>query len=170
MNIGYFTTRMATNAGAVNQFVKHVDIGQAQWKPSAEKWSMIEVMCHLYDEERLDFRRRLELVLEDPTASWPPIDPQGWVSERNYAAQDIVEMRTLFEIERERSIAWLSGLQDPDLEAVHEHPQIGRLSAGSLLASWLAHDYLHIRQLAGLHYGYLAGIAEPHSLSYAGPW
>src|SRR5204863_3064479 len=28
----------------------------ARLKPSAESWSILEVVCHLYDEEREDFR------------------------------------------------------------------------------------------------------------------
>ncbi|HRA68003.1 MAG TPA: DUF664 domain-containing protein, partial [Caldilinea sp.] len=33
---------------------------EARLKPSAESWSILEVVCHLYDEEREDFREHLE--------------------------------------------------------------------------------------------------------------
>ena len=170
MNIGYFTTRMAKNAQAITEIVKHVSIEQALWKPTPEKWSILEVICHLYDEERYDFKKRFELMVTDPGETWPPIDPGGWMKEHRYAEQDIVEMRTLFCREREESIGWLNGMEAPDWDVTHRHPQLGELSAGSILGSWLAHDYLHIRQLSGLHYGYLEALVAPHSLSYAGPW
>ena len=35
---------------------------QAQVKPDAESWSILEVICHLYDEEREDFREHLANV------------------------------------------------------------------------------------------------------------
>ncbi|MCL4530048.1 MAG: hypothetical protein M1282_11610 [Chloroflexi bacterium] len=40
-------------------------IGQeeAQFKPTPETWSMLEVICHLYDEEREDFREHLDFIL-----------------------------------------------------------------------------------------------------------
>ena len=38
----------------------------AQVKPNAESRSILEVVCHLYDEEREDFRRRLELIFFHP--------------------------------------------------------------------------------------------------------
>ena len=43
-------------------------------------------------------------------------------------------------------------------------------SAGDLLASWLAHDLLHVRQLARLHWQYLTAAAKPFQTDYAGPW
>lgn len=41
------------------------DIGQeqAQVKPDAESWSILEVVCHLYDEEQEDFREHLDFIL-----------------------------------------------------------------------------------------------------------
>ena len=35
----------------------------ARLKPSAESWSILEVLCHLYDEERQDFREHLDFIL-----------------------------------------------------------------------------------------------------------
>ena len=170
MNIGYFTMRMARNALAIEEFVKHMDVGQATWKPAPDQWCMLDVICHLYDEERFDFRVRLESVLEDPEKEFPQFNTADWVTEHRYREQDIVEMRALFCREREKSVAWLNSIDDIDWDAAHEHPKLGRMTAGSLLASWLAHDYLHLRQLAGLQYGYLEQLAAPHPLDYAGGW
>jgi hypothetical protein len=39
-----------------------------------------------------------------------------------------------------------------------------------LLASWLAHDFLHIRQMARLHWEYLNSICPPFKTAYAGEW
>jgi hypothetical protein len=36
------------------------------WSQNPEKWSLLEVVCHLFDEEREDFRTRVKCVLEDP--------------------------------------------------------------------------------------------------------
>ncbi len=170
MNIAYYTTRLTANAYAIESFVKHTDITQALWKPKPGKWSILEVICHLYDVERFDFRPRLEYLLANPGEEWPVIDPESWVQERRYAEQDIVEMRTLFRREREHSVAWLANLETPDWGATYAHPNIGDITAGSLLASWVAHDYLHLRQMARLKYQHLATTASPHSLDYAGGW
>ena len=39
-----------------------VDAEQARWKPDADSWSILEVVCHLVDEEREDFRTRLDHI------------------------------------------------------------------------------------------------------------
>jgi hypothetical protein len=48
--------------------------------------------------------------------------------------------------------------------------QIGAMSAEMLLANWVTHDYLHMRQILSLKYGYLAQQVMPISLEYAGTW
>ena len=36
---------------------------EARVKRNAELWSILEVVCHLYDEEREDFREHLDFIL-----------------------------------------------------------------------------------------------------------
>jgi hypothetical protein len=51
-------------------------------KPNAGSWSILEVVCHLYDEEREDFREHLDFILYRQSEEWHRIDPEGWVTER----------------------------------------------------------------------------------------
>ncbi|HVQ36619.1 MAG TPA: DinB family protein, partial [Pyrinomonadaceae bacterium] len=131
--------------------------------------SILEVINHLYDEEREDFRHRLDLILTNPETPWPRIDPQTWVIERSYNERDIGASLESFLAEREKSLLWLRQLPTPNWHNRHEHPN-GVISAGDLLASWLAHDYLHVKQLTRLHWQYVNAIAEPFQTTYAGPW
>lgn len=141
---------------------------QARWKPAADKWSLLEVMHHLYDEEREDFRKRLSLVLRDPDEPWPAIDPVGWVRQRHYNAKNVNETVNNFSRERLESIQWLHALTSPDWQATHHHPKIGPMSAELLLANWLVHDLFHIRQINHLHFAWFQQSAAPVSLNYSG--
>jgi hypothetical protein len=118
----------------------------ARLKPSAESWSILEVVCHLYDEEREDFREHLDFILHRQHEEWHVIDTEGWVTQRNYNEQDFAEMQGKFFLEREQSFAWLKGLQHPDWEKTFTTPY-RIISAGEMFACWVAHDNLHIRQL-----------------------
>lgn len=40
----------------LGDFMRGVTQSEALYKPHAKSWSMLEVVCHLYDEEREDFR------------------------------------------------------------------------------------------------------------------
>lgn len=170
MNSDALIDQLEAQAGIIRELVQGVAHEQAAWKPAPERWSILEVVVHLLDEEREDFRVRLGLLLRDPKADWPPIDPQGWVTQREYAKRDLGETLKAFLKEREDSLAWLKGLESPAWDNVKTHPAAGALSAGDMLASWVAHDLLHIRQLAKLHYDYVRRLAEPYSVAYAGDW
>lgn len=138
-------------------------------RPAAGKWSMLEILCHLIDEERDDFRLRVRSTLEDPARSWPPIHPEDWARDRDYNARPAAAMRDEFERERAISMAWLRGLRAPDWEQHRVHPSLGPLRAGDLLASWVAHDVLHLRQMAAARVAHLETVSAPYSTRYAQP-
>lgn len=168
-SLAYYIERLSKNAGALENLARVGSEEQAKWKPSPEKWSILEVVNHLYDEERDDFRFRLDSLLHRPEKLWPPIDPQGWATERKYNERELDESLERFLEERRKSVEWLKEIKEPRLENIYEHPQ-GAISAGDLLASWVAHDFLHVRQLARLHWQYLNSICAPHRTAYAGEW
>ena len=169
MNLQYFIQRFSNNRGVFESLLRDVGLEQARWKPTADKWSMLEVVNHLYDEEREDFRQRLQLTLADPGQSWPPINPREWVNTRGYNDRDLAASLKNFLAERDSSLEWLRQLTDPNWQNSNEGPN-GRLSAGDLLAAWLAHDFLHIRQLARLQWQYTGELAAPYQTTYGGPW
>jgi hypothetical protein len=168
MDMDYLVTRMGHNAEAIRSLAQGVSEEQARWKPDPDSWSILEVINHLYDEEREDFRAHLDAILHHPERPWAPIAPQRWVVERHYNQRDLAQSVTSFVQERERSIAWLRGLT-PDWQAAIEAP-FGRLTAGDVFASWVAHDLLHVRQLVRLHWAYTLHLVEPYRVEYAGSW
>jgi len=170
MDLAYCRMRLEQNAAAIVALTQGVTTEQARWKPTPEEWSLLEVICHLHDEERQDFRQRLDLTLHHPETEWPPIHPSLWVTERIYNQRDLPEMVATFTHERDRSLAWLDTLSYPDWSAYHTHPVAGKMTAGDVLGAWVAHDHLHIRQLNQLHWQWLATQVAPLSLEYAGGW
>ena len=142
----------------------------ARWRPDEGGWSILEVVCHLADEEEYDFRTRVSLTLTDPNKEWPPIDPEGWALERSYNQQSFGESLERFTSLRRESVAWLRRLKNPDWMLTHAHPKFGPFRAGDILASWVAHDYLHLRQIAKRMYELANRDAGEFSSRYAGDW
>ena len=91
---------MALNAERIRALAAGVAPDAARWKPDPETWSILEVVNHLYDEERLDFRVRLDIILHRPEEPWPRIDPQGWVTERRYNERELAPSLEAFLAER----------------------------------------------------------------------
>jgi hypothetical protein len=170
ISIASAVVQLQRNAQTVNAQLSGVTSDQWRWRPSVEAWNMLEVICHLVDEEREDFRARLDRVLHRPDEPWTPIHPGVWVTERNYDARDPERMLLEFRQERARSIDWLHGLRNP-VWSQASTAGVGRPeTAGDLLAAWIAHDLLHIRQLNELHYARHAHLVQPYRIEYAGDW
>jgi hypothetical protein len=111
----------------------------------------------------------VDYTLHHPEKSWPPINPQGWVTERRYNQRDLAESMANFMEKRYKSLAWLRGLVNPEWQSTVTAP-FGRFSAGDIFASWAAHDLLHMRQLVELHWAWLVRMTDPYKVDYAGEW
>ncbi|HVM72244.1 MAG TPA: DinB family protein [Anaerolineales bacterium] len=169
MELEFLINRMARQAEAIQALALGVSDVQARWKPDPQSWSILEVINHLYDEECSDFRIRLDIILHHPGQAFPPINPQGWVSERGYNQRDLTQSVDNFLAERQKSLAWLHGLSSPDWQAFVTAP-FGNLSAGDMAAAWTAHDLLHLRQLVELHWAFTQQSVQPYQVKYAGEW
>lgn len=162
--------QLGLQAHRIEVLLSGVTDEQMRWKPSPDDWSMLEVINHLVDEEREDFRTRLDILLHRPADPWPPIDPQGWVTARAYNERDPGESLANFLIERERSLTWLRGLANPDWDSSAAAPWGAQFPAGNMAASWATHDLVHMRQLVELHYAWNLRQIAPYDGGYAGDW
>jgi hypothetical protein len=160
--------RLRMNCDVFKYLLQGVPEDQARWKPAPERWSLLEIVNHLHDEEIEDFGTRIELVLSDPARPWPPIDPEGWVVQRGYNERNFRESLSDFLAAREASLGWLNEQKSAAWGTTHHHPRMGAMSAELLLANWLAHDLFHIRQIAELQFAGLSEHVAPLSLKYSG--
>ncbi len=163
------TRQLSSNAQAIRALVGSISPEQAAWKPDPQTWCMQEVMEHVYNEERVDFRRHLQEMFSSPPRPWNGIRVE-WVNPANLrAALDG------FLDERAASLAWLQGLPSPNWDAsisasFGPDNETLTLKAGEVLTSWLEHDFLHLRQMIELHYAWAEQQAAPYSVQYAGGW
>ena len=169
MNPDQVIQRLANNLYVIKAQLQNLSLDEVTFKPAPDKWSMLEVLCHLVDEEKEDFRIRVKYVLEDPTQPLPKFNPVDWVQNRNYAGQNFENKVEEFLNERTKSIEWLESLQEPQWDNTYHHPTAGPMSAKLFLANWLAHDYIHIRQLNRLAYEFHQHRSDV-DLNYAGNW
>lgn len=160
---------LARNKLAFIELLDGISSEQYLWKPEPGAWSLLEIVCHLYDEECEDFKIRIRSILRNPKDSLPPINPSAWVHERNYLSQNYQEILYKFIQEREQSILWLQSLEKPNWENTFQHSKLGPMTANRFLVNWVAHDYLHLRQIMQRKFQYLNRQTN-ESLDYAGIW
>ncbi|HMQ74770.1 MAG TPA: DinB family protein [Flavobacteriales bacterium] len=169
MDRPHLIAQLERHASVFRHLLKDLSAEEARWRPAPEKWCPLEIICHLYDEEREDFRARLRSTLEDPEVPWPKIDPAAWVSGRRYMEKELATTLEGFLAERGASLSWLRGLDEAPWTNAYIHPKVGPVSCELLLTNWVAHDLHHIRQLINGRYAHLkAHTTVP--LDYAGTW
>jgi hypothetical protein len=164
-----FKQTLAEGASIIRSLAEGITQEEARFKPDPDTWSVLEVICHLHDEEIEDFRGHLDHILHHPADPWAGIDPQGWVKSRQYNERSLAGSLDAFLKERQKSLAWLDGLTSGNWDASITN-EFGTLSAGEMLVSWAAHDSLHIRQLNELRYARIVRLARPYEVGYAGKW
>lgn len=169
--LGRCIRQMEANAQAIRCLLDAIPAEQAAWKPNEENWSLCQVMEHLYNEERIDFRLHLREMFHQPPLAW------GGFPAEEYQYLSVIGLREGldgFLKERQASLAWLESLQNPDWDRTSTArfglEEVISLSAGEVMASWLAHDFLHIRQINELLYAWTEAASAPVSLRYAGGW
>jgi hypothetical protein len=169
LELNRFISLMAHNAQRIRVLAEEISDEQARWKPDSKSWSILEVINHLLDEEREDFRVFLDYTLHRPGQTKPKISPEAWVTERKYNERNLGESLEGFLAAREESLTWLRGLSSPDWEVTYKAPW-GPIRAGDVFAAWVAHDVLHMRQLVRLHWFYTTLEVGKYSSKYAGEW
>lgn len=169
MNVAPFRARLAATPAALAALLEALGDADARWRPDSGGWSLVEILGHLADEDELDFGRRLKLLLDDPGATWPGIDPERTVAERGHAERGLSEQLSSFASRRAESLAWLAELSELGEEPVYQHPQLGAFTPADLLANWTAHDLLHTRQILTRLWQLTRRDAGDRSLEYAGP-
>jgi len=140
------------------------------WKPPSGNWSILEIVCHLADEEVEDFRIRVRMTLENHQDAWPTIDPEAVAVSRHYQDSNIDDVLARFLDERAESVKWLKSLHDPDWFQKYQHPKFGPIQVGDVMSAWVAHDLLHTRQITKRLFEMSARDGEPFGVRYAGEW
>jgi len=145
-----------------------LDPAIARTRPARDEWAPVEILCHLRDEETEDFGARLRAVVNGES-SFVPIDPVSWVEARRYRDADTREALAALRARRRASVDYLAGIAAARLAAAIPLGKLGPLSGLDLLVAWVAHDQLHLAQLAGTLARLWASRWPEQKAEYAGP-
>ena len=159
---------LARTPSVVTGLVDGLD--DAGWiaRPVPEEWSAVEIVCHLRDEEDEDFGARVRAVVRGGE-QFTPIDPERWATERRYVAESGPRALAAFRGRRQASLGYLVTVDPARLTAAVPLANSGPLSGLDLLAAWVAHDRLHVAQLANTLARIWADRWTPLRAEYAGP-
>jgi hypothetical protein len=110
-------------------------------------WSPYDVVGHLIHGERTDWIPRVEHILRHgDTVAFPAFDREAMLTASK--GLSLAELLDTFGRLRAGSLDRLAALDltDADLSRRGLHPELGAVTLGQHLATWVAHDLNHIGQ------------------------
>ena len=114
-----------------------------------ETWSLYDIVGHLIHGERTDWMTRAEILLSHgEDRPFTPFDRFAqFEASRGKTLRQLLD--SFAELRQENLIRLQSlDLTVADLERRGHHPELGTVTLGELLATWVAHDLSHIAQIA----------------------
>ena len=111
-------------------------------------WSPYDVIGHLIHGERTDWIPRTRHIIAGETRPFEAFDRTAQFTESE--GQSLNELLATFADLRRKNVAALLGmnLTDQDLSRKGLHPELGEVTLGQLLATWVVHDLDHVAQVA----------------------
>jgi uncharacterized damage-inducible protein DinB len=111
-------------------------------------WSPYDVIGHLIHAERTDWIPRVRHILSGEKRPFETFDREAQFRESR--GKTLAELLATFAELRRQSLAALAGMKltDADLARSGVHPELGAVTLGQLLATWVVHDLDHTGQIA----------------------
>ncbi len=125
------------------------------WRPPAwdgipsEHFTALEQICHVRDIEIDGYQVRFRRTVEERHPFLPGVDGDALAIERSYASADAAAVFAAFRAARERTLVYLTGLSEQQLECTAEFEDYGIVTVRSLAHYLCSHDQQH---LAGLQW------------------
>jgi len=127
-----------------------------------DTWSAHDIVGHVLVGEIADWMPRAQIIIEHGTAqTFEPFDRSAM---RAWDADSPATRLGRFQTARATSLATLTALQltASDLQRQGRHPELGVVTLGQLISTWVAHDLTHLAQIGEvLARAYIADV---------GPW
>jgi hypothetical protein len=120
------------------------------WKPSAERWSISEVLAHLVEVEGV-YQQRSRVIVEKDNPELAAYDQNKAYAAGRYSSGEPREHLYKFCHERDRSLSWLRYVPPEAASRTARHAEIGPITMSQLMHSWASHDLAHIRQISELY-------------------
>ena len=121
-----------------------------RYKPSPEKWSILEILAHLADVEII-YAYRIRQMLADRNPVIAPIDQDDWAHNLGYMEAVPAEMVALYGLNRHHNLRLLRRLKPADLEKSAFHPEYKKdVTLAEMVERIAGHGANHLQQIERL--------------------
>ena len=115
---------------------------------AADRFTLLEMVCHLADFEDV-FLERMRAALKEDGVEVPDVDEGERAVEKKYGERDLHEELEVFANRRRDLVAFVEECSTEDLARTFTRTGLGRVSIGDYLAMVAGHDLYHLEQATG---------------------
>jgi len=140
---------LSATPGTLRALLGGLSDGWTSSSDNSDSWQAFDVVGHLIHGEETDWITRARIILEQgENRTFVPFD--RFAQFDNSKGKSLSDLLAEFEEARAKSLSELQSwnLTDEQLELKGMHPELGEVTLGQLLATWVVHDLNHIRQIA----------------------
>jgi len=121
-----------------------------RYKPSPEKWCILEILGHLVDVE-IVYAYRMRQMLADEKPVIAPMDQDAWARHLGYMETPAAESVALYGLNRHHNLRLLRGLKPADLDKSAYHPELkGNVTVAEMVERMAGHGPNHLAQIERL--------------------
>jgi uncharacterized damage-inducible protein DinB len=151
-------SRLEAGPPALAEASKGIDAETARRRPAPDKWSIVEIACHLRDAERVYAERFTKVAHQDRPSFWIP-DNDRLAERLRYREADLASVVKDFRRLREDTLVLLRALPHPVWQRTGLHPRRGEETLETLAGHLADHDRGHIEKIRSFRE---QGGATPH--------
>ncbi len=115
-------------------------------RPSPGKWSVVEILAHLADDELVTAWRYRQMI-ERSGCELSAFDQDQWARLGGYGSWSAEEGLMLFRLLREANLRMLSHVTEEEWESWGLHAERGKITVRDLARHMAGHDRNHIDQI-----------------------
>jgi DinB superfamily len=167
MNLAEATSMLARTPATLDALLTDLPAPWLHRDDGPGTWSAYDIVGHLVHGEAADWLPRTRMILEfGPSRPFDPFDRAAMLRE-SILLDDREPATALLARFRDARAAGLDelaslGLSDADMHRHGLHPELGEVTLGQLLATWVAHDLTHV--------GQVGEVLARHYRDDVGPW
>ena len=121
-----------------------------RYKPSPEKWCVLEVLGHLADIE-IVYGYRLRQMLADTKPVIAPMDQDAWARNLGYVESPPAELVAFYGIARHHNLRMLRRARPDDFSKSAYHPELQReVTVAEIVERMGGHGANHLQQIEKL--------------------
>lgn len=121
-----------------------------RYKPSQEKWCILEILGHLADSEVI-FAYRFRQMLADKDPVIAPIDQDAWAKHLGYLDSLPAELVALYGLNRHATLQLLRRMKADDLKKSAFHPELkAAITVAQMVERVAEHGSNHLAQIERL--------------------